>query len=125
MGYSGGVGVAQKDVNEIQSNLVRAVSQVEYGLRDKVPKDDARLTVVMDCQGTSVIGFPLNMMKSCSVLVQENYPTRLAALFVINLPSIVQVLANAVLQVIVFSLVYALYFYTFIWTVWVSGFEVD
>lgn len=80
-------------------NFVVAVSQVEYGLRNKVPKDDARLTVVMDCQGTSAIGFPLNMMKSCSVLVQKNYPTRLAALFVINLPPIVQVLANAVLQV--------------------------
>jgi len=76
------------------------VSQVEHGLRNKVLKDDARLTVVMDCQGTSVFGFPLNMVKSCSVLVQEHYPTRLAALFVINLPPVVQVLANAVLQVV-------------------------
>lgn len=76
------------------------VSQVEYGLRDKVARDDARLTAVMDCQGTSAIGFPLNMVKSCSVLVQENYPMRLAALFVINLPPIVQVLTNAVLQVV-------------------------
>lgn len=91
-----------------------AVSQVEYGSRNKVPKDDAHLTVVMDCQGTSAIGFPLNMMKSCSVLVQENYPTRLAAFFVINLPPIVQVLANAVLQVF-FSLilVYFLRLFTF------------
>jgi hypothetical protein len=92
-------------------NLVCIVSQVEYGLRDKVARDDARLTAVMDCQGTSAIGFPLNMMKSCSVLVQENYPMRLAALFVINLPPIVQVLANAVLQVIFFplTLVYSVY----------------
>lgn len=92
-------------------SVVGAVSQVDNGLRYKVPKDDARLTVVMDCQGTSAIGFPLNMMKSCSVLVQENYPTRLAALYVINLPPIVQVLANAVLQVIFcsFVLVYSLY----------------
>lgn len=76
------------------------VSQVEHRLRNKMPKDDPRLTVVMDCRGTSAFGFPLNLIKSCSVLVQEHYPTRLAALFVINLPPIVQVLANAVLQVI-------------------------
>lgn len=64
-----------------------------------VLKEDARLTVVMDCRGTSLVGFPLHMMKSCSVLVQENYPTRLAALFVINLPPVVHILAKAIMQV--------------------------
>lgn len=98
----------------VKLNIVGAVSQVEHRLRNKMPKDDPRLTVVMDCRGTSAFGFPLNLIKSCSVLVQEHYPTRLAALFVINLPPIVQVLANAVLQVSFFSLTLTLAFFVLI-----------
>lgn len=60
---------------------------------------DPRITVIMDCKGTTAIGFPLQMMKTCAVLVQDNYPTRLAALFAVNLPPVVRVLANAVIQV--------------------------
>lgn len=75
-----------------------AVSQVEYGLQN-IEMLDGRLTVVMDCHGTSALGFPVHMMKSCSVLVQENYPTRLASLLIINLPPVVRVIANAVMQV--------------------------
>lgn len=60
---------------------------------------DPRLTVIMDCDGTPAIGFPVSMMKSCSLLVQEHYPTRLGKLFVINLPPVVKVIANAVIQV--------------------------
>lgn len=76
-----------------------AVSQVEYGVRNLVATKDPRLTVVMDCQGTKTFGFPVQMLKSCIVLVQEHYPMRLASFFVINAPPLVRAVANAIIQV--------------------------
>ncbi|BFI04561.1 hypothetical protein MPTK1_1g14630 [Marchantia polymorpha subsp. ruderalis] len=76
------------------------VSQVEHGILHLVHEEDPRITVILDCEGTTCVGFPVAMMKSCSVLVQEHYPTRLAALFAVNLPPVVRVVANAVLQVV-------------------------
>jgi len=77
---------------------------VEYGLQNLITTDDPRLTVVMDCRGTSVFGFPVHMLKSCVVLVQEHYPMRLASFFLINAPPLVRAVANAIIQVRVFTL---------------------
>jgi len=76
---------------------------VEYGLQNLVTTDDPRLTVVMDCRGLSVFGFPVHMLKSCVVLVQEHYPMRLASFFLINAPPLVRAVANAIIQVRVFT----------------------
>lgn len=81
-----------------------AVSQVEYGVQNLLSSEDPRLTVVMDCRGTSVLGFPVQMLKSCVALVQEHYPMRLASFFLINAPPLVRVVANAIIQVGPFSL---------------------
>ncbi len=76
-----------------------AVSQVEHGVLHMLSEEDARLTVVIDCEGTTAFGFPVKMMKTCIVLVQENYPTRLASLFVINLSPVMHMVANTIMQV--------------------------
>lgn len=76
------------------------LSQVEYGVTHLLQDEDPRITVIIDCEGTPAIGFPINMLKSCCARVQENYPTRLAALFVVNLPPVVRVIAQAIIQVL-------------------------
>ncbi|KAH8955559.1 hypothetical protein BDL97_08G145400 [Sphagnum fallax] len=76
------------------------VSQVEHGVLHMLSEEDARLTVVIDCEGTTAFGFPVQMMKTCIVLVQENYPTRLASLFVINLSPVMHMVANTIMQVL-------------------------
>ncbi|KAG0630944.1 hypothetical protein M758_1G215400 [Ceratodon purpureus] len=76
------------------------ISQVEYGIQNLLTMDDPRLTVVMDCQGTTAFGFPVKMLKSCVALVQEHYPMRLASLFVVNAPPLVHAVANAIIQML-------------------------
>ena len=76
------------------------MSQVEYGMIHLLCEDDPRVTVIIDCEGAPALGFPVNMLKSCCTRVQENYPTRLAALFVVNLPPVVRVIALAIVQVL-------------------------
>ena len=91
-----------------------AVSQVEYGIQNLVTTDDPRLTVVMDCRGTTVFGFPVHMMKSCVDLVQEHYPRRLASLFVVNAPPLVRAVANAIIQVEFLHLSFTYYLGVFV-----------
>lgn len=76
------------------------LSQVEYGVANLLYEEDPRITVIIDCEGTPALGFPVHMLKSFCVLMQENYPTRLGALFVVNLPSVVRVIAQAIIQVL-------------------------
>ncbi|XP_002985514.2 uncharacterized protein LOC9653159 [Selaginella moellendorffii] len=76
------------------------VSQIEFGVVNLLRGEDPRITVVLDCAGAPAVGFPLQMTKSCCVLVQENYPTRLAALFIVNLPPFVRVVATAIVQIL-------------------------
>lgn len=76
------------------------VSQVEYGVLHLLNLEDQRITVLMDCEGIPTFGFPVQMMKSCSILVQLHYPTRLASLLVVNLSPVVRVIAKAIIQVL-------------------------
>lgn len=76
------------------------VSQIEYGILNLVPRDDPRVTVLVDCEGLSPLRFPMKMMISCSTLMQDHYPNNLATCLVIRLPPIVRVLAQTVIQVL-------------------------
>jgi hypothetical protein len=76
------------------------VSQVEYGVLNMTKEDDACLTVIMDCEGVSHVGFPLHMTKCCCVLVQDHFPMRLASLFLINLHPVLHQLANDIMEVL-------------------------
>lgn len=74
------------------------LSHIEYGVTNLLCEEDPRITVIIDCEGMPALGFPVHMFKSCCILVQENYPTRLAALFLVNLPPVVRVIAQAIIQ---------------------------
>eukprot|EP00252_Welwitschia_mirabilis_P001356 TRINITY_DN11237_c0_g1_i3.p1 TRINITY_DN11237_c0_g1~~TRINITY_DN11237_c0_g1_i3.p1 ORF type:complete len:469 (+),score=68.55 TRINITY_DN11237_c0_g1_i3:641-2047(+) len=75
-------------------------SQLEHGITYLMNTKDSRIVVLMDCEGVFLSGFPVQMMKSCSVLVQEHYPTCLASLFVVNLPSALHLVAHDVIKVL-------------------------
>ncbi|CAL9103819.1 unnamed protein product [Musa acuminata var. zebrina] len=76
------------------------VSQLEHGILHLINEEDPRVTVLMDCEGISPFKFPMQMMRSCSSLVQDHYPNRLGCLFVLRLPPVVRVLAQTIIQVL-------------------------
>uniref|UniRef100_A0A1D1XPE3 SEC14 cytosolic factor n=1 Tax=Anthurium amnicola TaxID=1678845 RepID=A0A1D1XPE3_9ARAE len=75
------------------------VSQMEHGVLFLVNQEDPQITVVMDCEGLSPFRSPMQMMRSCSILMQDHYPNRLGTLFVIRLPPVVRVIAQTFIQV--------------------------
>ncbi|OVA18325.1 CRAL-TRIO domain [Macleaya cordata] len=76
------------------------VSQLEHGVLHLVNIEDPQITVLMDCEGLSPFKFPMQMMRSCSTLMQDHYPNRLGCLFVIRLPPVVRVIAQTFIQVL-------------------------
>ncbi|XP_008776594.1 uncharacterized protein LOC103696681 [Phoenix dactylifera] len=76
------------------------VSQIEQGVLHLVHEENPRITVLVDCEGLSPLKFPMQMMRSCSTLVQDHYPDRLGALFVMRLPPVVRVIAQTFFQVL-------------------------
>ncbi|KAJ8431147.1 hypothetical protein Cgig2_026744 [Carnegiea gigantea] len=54
----------------------------------------------MDCEGLTPFRFPLQMIRSCAVLLQDYYPNRLAALFVVRLPPMARMIAMTLFQVL-------------------------
>lgn len=75
------------------------VSQVEHGILHLVNKENPEITVLVDCEGLS-IRFPMQLLRSCCAILQENYPGRLGCLFVIRLPPVVRVIAQTFIQVL-------------------------
>lgn len=75
------------------------VSQFDHGVLNLTNEDDPRINVLLDCHGVSPFKFPMQMMRSFITVVQENYPNRLAVLFVVRLPPVVRVIAQTFLQV--------------------------
>ncbi|KAF5184310.1 Sec14 cytosolic factor like [Thalictrum thalictroides] len=76
------------------------VSQIEHGVLHLVNVEDPQITVLMDCEGLSPFNFPMQMLRSCSSLVQDHYPNRLGCLFVIRLAPIVRMVAQTFFQVL-------------------------
>lgn len=88
-------------ISEERSHLPEVVaSQIEYAILHLVPAEDSLVTVLMDCEGLAPFRFPLHMMRSCAVLLQDYYPNRLAALFVVRLPPIARMIAMTLFQVL-------------------------
>uniref|UniRef100_A0A1D1XNJ6 Sec14 cytosolic factor n=1 Tax=Anthurium amnicola TaxID=1678845 RepID=A0A1D1XNJ6_9ARAE len=73
---------------------------MEHGVLFLVNQEDPQITVVMDCEGLSPFRSPMQMMRSCSILMQDHYPNRLGTLFVIRLPPVVRVIAQTFIQVL-------------------------
>lgn len=81
--------------------LVKAVvSQIEHGIMNLVDADHPQITVLMDCEGLSPFGFPVHMMRSCAMLLQDHYPNRLGCLMIVRLPQIARVVTQTLFQVL-------------------------
>lgn len=79
--------------------VVTAVSQVEHGVMHLVSPENSEVTVLVDCEGLSPFRIPMQIVRSCSTILQDNYPDRLGCLFVIRLPPVLRVIAQTFIQV--------------------------
>ncbi|KAK9075812.1 hypothetical protein SSX86_004141 [Deinandra increscens subsp. villosa] len=75
------------------------ISQVEHGILRLVDAENPHITVLVDCEGLS-LRIPMQLLRSCSLTLQENYPNRLGCLFVIRLPPVGRVIAQTFIQVL-------------------------
>ncbi|XP_023761021.1 uncharacterized protein LOC111909437 isoform X1 [Lactuca sativa] len=75
------------------------ISQVEHGMLHLVNAENPEVTVLVDCEGLS-LRFPMQLLRSCSITLQENYPNRLGCLFIIRLPPVARVIAQTFIQVL-------------------------
>ncbi|XWS53150.1 hypothetical protein CRYUN_Cryun11dG0133000 [Craigia yunnanensis] len=76
------------------------ISQVEHGVMHLVSPENPEVTVLVDCEGLSPFRIPMQIMRSCSSLLQDHYPNRLGCLFVIRLPPVIRVIAQTFFQVL-------------------------
>jgi hypothetical protein len=76
-----------------------SVSQVEYGVLHLVDRENPQITVLVDCEGLSPLRIPMQILRSCSSILQDHFPNRLGCLFVIRLPAIARVIAQTFIQV--------------------------
>uniref|UniRef100_A0A6M2F226 CRAL-TRIO domain-containing protein n=1 Tax=Populus davidiana TaxID=266767 RepID=A0A6M2F226_9ROSI len=76
------------------------ISQVEHGILHLADEDSPQITVLVDCDGLSPLKIPMQMMRSCSSLLHDNFPNRLGQLVVIRLPPVVRVIAQTFIQVL-------------------------
>ncbi|CAH9097523.1 unnamed protein product [Cuscuta europaea] len=75
------------------------VSQIEHGVVSFVNIEHPQIVVLMDCDGLSPLGFPIQMMRSCATLLQDHYPNHLYVLMVIRIPRVAHVIMQTLLQV--------------------------
>jgi hypothetical protein len=79
--------------------VATVVSQVEHGVLHLVDGENSQIIVLLDCEGLSPLKVPMQMLRSCSSLLQDHFPNRLGCLFVIRLPPVVRVIAQTFIQV--------------------------
>lgn len=79
--------------------LLTTVSHVEHGVLHLVNAENPEITVLVDCQGLSPFKIPMQVMRTCSSLLQDHFPNRLGCLFVIRLPPVLRVIAQTFIQV--------------------------
>ncbi|GAB2276595.1 hypothetical protein Dimus_011312 [Dionaea muscipula] len=96
------VGLAYSNmVSEDRSCLSEVVvSQIEYGVLHLVDPKEPQIIVVMDCHGLTPFHFPVQMMRSCAMLLQDHYPNRLSALFIVRLSPFARVIGQTLFQVL-------------------------
>uniref|UniRef100_A0A1J3H2U2 Sec14 cytosolic factor n=1 Tax=Noccaea caerulescens TaxID=107243 RepID=A0A1J3H2U2_NOCCA len=76
------------------------ISQVEHGVLHLLNPENSELTVLVDCEGLSPLRIPMQMMRSCSSILQDHYPNRLGCLFIIRLPPVVRVISQTFIQIL-------------------------
>lgn len=107
--------------------FLTAVSQVEHGVFHLLDANNAQITVVVDCEGLSPLKIPMQVMRTCSSLLQDHFPNRLGCLFVIQLPPVLRVIAQTFIQVSLLlwlgseCLIYGVYRFSFV--LWSSCYD--
>ncbi|KAL3844448.1 hypothetical protein ACJIZ3_001851 [Penstemon smallii] len=76
------------------------VSQVEHGVLQLVDEENNQITVLVDCQGLSPLKIPMQTLRYCCNILQDNFPNVLGCLIVIRLPPVVRVIAQTFIQVL-------------------------
>lgn len=76
------------------------VSQVEIGVLRMLSAENPQITVLMDCEHLSPFRFPMQIMRSIAVLLQDHYPNRLGCLYITRLPSVARVIIQTLTQVL-------------------------
>ncbi|KAI9196980.1 hypothetical protein LWI28_028746 [Acer negundo] len=76
------------------------ISQVEHGILYLVDAENPHITVLVDCEGLSPLRIPMQLLRSCSSLLQDHFPNRLGCLLVIRLPPVVRVITQTFTQIL-------------------------
>ncbi|KAJ0241661.1 SEC14 cytosolic factor family protein / phosphoglyceride transfer family protein [Hirschfeldia incana] len=76
------------------------ISQVEHGVLHLLNPENSELTVLVDCEGLSPLRIPMQMLRSCSSILQDHFPNRLGCLFIIRLPPVVRVISQTFIQIL-------------------------
>lgn len=79
--------------------LAIAVSQVEHGVLELLDAESPEMTVLVDCNGLTPLRVPMQIMRTCSTLLQDHFPNRLGCLFIVRLPPVLRVIAQTFIQV--------------------------
>ncbi|KAL5581037.1 hypothetical protein UlMin_013479 [Ulmus minor] len=76
------------------------ISHVEHGVMHLVDPENPQITVLVDCEGLSPFRIPMQILRTCSSLLQDHFPNRLGCLFVIRLPPVLRVVAQTFIQML-------------------------
>ncbi|KAL9247682.1 hypothetical protein vseg_021089 [Gypsophila vaccaria] len=73
------------------------VSQMDHGILH-LSDQNPQIMVLVDCEGLSPFRLPLQMIRSCSLLLQDHFPNCLGGLFIIRLPPVVRMMAQTLMK---------------------------
>ncbi|XP_062015830.1 uncharacterized protein LOC133732317 [Rosa rugosa] len=76
------------------------ISQVDHGVFHLLDANNSQITVVVDCEGLTPLKIPMQVLRTCSSLLQDHFPNRLGCLFVVRLPPMLRVIAQTFIQVL-------------------------
>lgn len=83
--------------------ITTAVSQVEHGVLHLFDVANTRITVLVDCEGLTPFRIPMQVLRSCSSILQDHFPNHLGCLLVIRLPPVLRVITQTFIQVSILS----------------------
>ncbi|XAR66302.1 hypothetical protein NMG60_11012482 [Bertholletia excelsa] len=75
------------------------ISRIEHRILQLASTENPQITVLMDCMGLTPFGFPIQMMRSCAILLQDHYPNRLGYLIAVRLPPVARMITQTLFQV--------------------------
>lgn len=76
------------------------ISQVEHGVLHLFDAANTRITVLVDCEGLTPFRIPMQVLRSCSSILQDHFPNHLGCLLVIRLPPVLRVITQTFIQIL-------------------------